>query len=105
MNKQVEKYTKLIKSNTTVLEGNYKVKSLGIFGSVVRSEQTEKSDVDILVEFSEPVGFFLYNDLKYFLNKILQHKVDLVTKRALDQNEERRPGIKDRVLKEVKLVL
>lgn len=44
MNNQVNEYTKLIKSNADVLRSNYKVKNLGIFGSVVRDEQIEKSD-------------------------------------------------------------
>ncbi|MEW6556169.1 MAG: nucleotidyltransferase family protein [Elusimicrobiota bacterium] len=101
MNNQVNEYTKLIKSNTKVLRSNYKVKNLGIFGSVVRNEQTEKSDVDILIEFSESVGLFHFIKLKNFLSTILNHKVDLIQKGALDRNQKKRPGMKERVLKEM----
>ncbi|KUG15588.1 hypothetical protein ASZ90_014735 [hydrocarbon metagenome] len=38
----------------------YFVKKIGVFGSVSRGDQTEGSDIDILVEFSQPVGFFLF---------------------------------------------
>lgn len=60
----------------------------------MRGEQSEVSDVDILVQFCEPVGWeFL--DLKEFLELILGTKVDLVTVNAL------KPQIKDKILKEV----
>ena len=52
------------------------------------------SDIDILVEFSEPVGWE-FIDLKDFLEMILEIKVDLVTKNAL------KPQIRDRILNEV----
>jgi predicted nucleotidyltransferase len=70
------------------------VKEIGIFGSVARSEQTAASDVDVLVEFSEPVGFFAFLDLEDFLTRIFGKKVDLVTKRAL------KLAVKDQILKD-----
>jgi uncharacterized protein len=63
----------------------YHVKSLAIFGSVARDESTEKSDIDILVEF-EPdatVGLFMFIDLKEYLSEILGCEVDLATPRSL----------------------
>ena len=105
MNRQIKKYTNQIKSKADILKTDYKVKSLGIFGSLVRNEYTEKSDIDILVEFNESVGFFLYSDLKYFLNEILSHRVDLITKKALDRNQNRCPGMKEQVTREVIPVL
>lgn len=71
-----------------------KVKTLSIFGSVVKESATEKSDIDILVEFSEPVGFFEFLDVKYFLEDLLGTEVDLVTKDALH------PRLKENILKE-----
>lgn len=76
------------------LREKYKVKEIGIFGSYIRDEQKKKSDVDILVEFYEPVGWE-FIDLGYYLEDILGIKVDLVTPGAL------REKIKDRVLREV----
>ncbi|MEE8358595.1 MAG: nucleotidyltransferase family protein [Candidatus Hydrothermarchaeales archaeon] len=77
-----------------VLSEKFKVKEIGIFGSYVRGEDVKESDVDILVEFSEPVGWE-FIDLKEFLEEILDKEVDLVTVKAL------KPQLKDRILKEV----
>ena len=76
------------------LAEKFKVKELGIFGSFVREEELEDSDVDILVEFSEPIGWEFF-DLKELLVEILGREVDLVTVGGL------RPQLKDRILHEV----
>ena len=77
------------------LEAGYNVKKLGIFGSLVRGEQKKTSDVDILVEFSKPIGFFKFLELEEHLAKLLGAKVDLVSKKAL------KPRIGQHILKEV----
>jgi len=59
------------------------VKSLALFGSGARDEAGSKSDVDLLVEFSEPVGLFRFLDLKAYLENLLGFEVDLVTPDAL----------------------
>lgn len=61
----------------------YHVREMSIFGSYARSEQTGRSDVDILVEFSKPVGFFKFLELEEYLERLLGTKVDLVSKKAL----------------------
>ena len=61
----------------------FKIKKLAVFGSFVRGEQKRDSDVDVLVEFSEPVDFFTFLDLEEYLSKLLRRKVDLVSKKAL----------------------
>jgi predicted nucleotidyltransferase len=77
-----------------ILKEKFKVKEIGIFGSCVRGEESKESDVDILVEFSGPIGWeFL--DLKEFLEEILGKEVDLVTVKALKSQ------LKDKILKEV----
>lgn len=70
------------------------VKSLSLFGSMVRHEARENSDVDILVEFSESVGLFEFIRLKAYLEKLLGMPVDLVTPDAL------KPRLRERILKE-----
>ena len=65
------------------LVSDYKVKSLALFGSVVKKESTEASDVDMLVEFTEPIGFFKFVELEALLSELVHRKVDLVTKNAL----------------------
>ncbi len=92
--KTLEEIEGTIRKYKPVLREKYKVKEIGIFGSYVRGEQSDISDIDVLVEFYEPVGWeFL--DLKEFLESILHVRVDLVTIGAL------KPQIKDRILKEV----
>jgi hypothetical protein len=50
-----------------------------LFGSFARGDQTKNSDIDILVDFKNPIGFFSFSDLKNKLEKKLKRKVDLVT--------------------------
>lgn len=87
--------TDIIQKNMDFLRSEYKVDTMGIFGSVSRGEEKEGSDIDILVEFSKPLGFFKFTELEEFLSKIIGEKVDLVTKKAL------KPVIKNEILKEV----
>lgn len=77
------------------LRRRFKVREIGIFGSIVRGEQRRGSDVDILVEFEEPVGLFKFMDLEEHLSDLLGAKVDLVSKKAL------KPTIGKYILKEV----
>ena len=46
-----------LKEHKPILEERYFVKRIGIFGSYARDEQKQESDVDIIVEFTRPVGF------------------------------------------------
>ena len=71
-----------------------KVKSLSIFGSVARDEADPDSDVDLLVEFSEPVDLFEFVGLKNHLSALLGHEVDLASPRAL------RRQLRDQILQE-----
>ena len=84
-----------LKKQMPVLRERFKVKEIGVFGSFVRGEQKETSDIDILVEFSEPIGLIKYVSLENYLSDILGTKVDLVTKTGL------RKHIEQEVLKEV----
>jgi len=77
------------------LRNEYSVSSIGVFGSFSRGEDKKSSDVDILVEFSEPVGMFKFIELEEYLSKLIGKKVDLVTKNAL------KPAIREEILEEV----
>jgi len=59
------------------------VRSLALFGSVVRNESRPDSDVDILVEFRGRATFDQFMGLKFYLEDLLGHRVDLVTRKAL----------------------
>ena len=87
--------TKQITEELPRLSAQYKIKSLGLFGSYVRNEQHEGSDLDLLVSFSEPPSFLKFIELENYLSNILHTKVDLVMKEAL------KPNIGKRILEEV----
>lgn len=89
--KEIEK---ILKKNKEILEKEYNIKKIGIFGSYSRNEENASSDIDILVEFYETPGWEFY-ELKDFLEELLGKKVDLVTKNAL------RIEMKENILSEV----
>lgn len=72
----------------------YGVKSLTLFGSVARNEARYDSDVDLLVEFNQPVGLFEFIDLKSYLESLLGCPVDLGTLSSL------KPYLQARILEE-----
>ena len=72
----------LLKSRKRTLK-KYGVRSLSVFGSVARNRVRKHSDVDLLVEFNQPVGLFEFARLQIYLEKVLGREVDLVTPQAL----------------------
>ena len=92
----LEKVVNTIKKNEEVIKKKFKVREIGIFGSVVRGEETEKSDIDIVVEFeSGGKNFDNYMELKFFLEELLGASVDLVSKSAIKER------LKSKILEEV----
>jgi predicted nucleotidyltransferase len=77
-----------------ILEEEYHVKSIEIFGSYVRGEQSQKSDLDLLIVFSQPYSLWELLDVKEFLSKKLRLKVDLVPKDSI------KPMLKERITQE-----
>ena len=84
-----------IKSQKNFLKKEYGVKTIGVFGSVVQGKDTIESDVDILVEFETPVGFFEFIKLEDFLSGMLEKKVDLISKKAV------KPAVRKEIFSEV----
>ena len=84
-----------LRDKKPLLMKQYGVNTLGVFGSFVRGEQGENSDVDILVGFNEPIGLLKFVALKNQLSEMLGKDVDLVMKSAL------RSKIGERILEEV----
>lgn len=85
--KTLEEIKRIINSHRKELEEKYKAKSIAVFGSYARGEQTEDSDVDTMVEFSEPVGLKFFG-LADFLEDILGIKVDLATPDGIKPNRK-----------------
>lgn len=85
----------LLHQNSDFLEDAFGVQKLGVFGSYARERALlDVSDVDILVEFSRPIGWEIV-DLHAYLENLLGQKVDLVTVNAL------KPELKSTILSEV----
>ena len=80
--KTLSEIKEILRKHKKELREKYKVKSIAIFGSYARGEQTEESDIDIMVEFYEPIGLKIV-DLKDYLESILNVKVDLITKNSI----------------------
>ena len=85
----------ILKQKNTELTQQFGVKSLLLFGSVARDEATTASDVDLLVEFNRPVGYFGLFALQDYLEKLLGCPVDLGTPDSL------KPYIRERVMGEL----
>ncbi|RYY77717.1 MAG: DNA polymerase subunit beta [Moraxellaceae bacterium] len=66
------------------LERRYHVQTLALFGSVVRDDFNAQSDVDILVDFSQPIGIE-FIDLAEYIEQQLNRRVDLVSRNAIKE--------------------
>ena len=95
--KTLTEIKEILKKHEAELKEGYEIKEIGIFGSYVRGEQKEKSDLDILVEFRSDAKMDLikFVELENYISDLLGTKVDLVMKSAL------KPRIGKHILKEV----
>jgi uncharacterized protein len=93
--KTFDEIKELLKQHKAEVLKEYKVKEIGIFGSIVRNEGRKRSDIDILVEYDELPDLLKLIELERKLQKILKKKVDLVEKSGI------RPELRDRILGEV----
>ncbi len=91
---KVEELKNQIETLKPLLRERFKVETIGVFGSYVRGEQKRKSDLDVLVDFSETPSLFEFVELEDFLSQKLGIKVDLVMRDSL------KPRIRDSILKE-----
>jgi len=76
----------------------YPIRSMGLFGSFVRGEQREDSDLDVLVEFGDEAGLFECAGLQLELSDVLGIKVEVANRAAL------KPRIGQRILAEVRML-
>lgn len=93
--KKLEEIKKVLMEHKKEIKEKYKVKKIAFFGSYVRNKQKKRSDIDILVEFEEGHKTFdNYMELKFYLEEILNLKIDLILKSAIKEE------IKDNILSE-----
>lgn len=88
-----------IRNKTIPVLQRHDVKRAAIFGSFVREEQKEDSDIDILVEFKGDKSLLDLAGLKIELEEVLRRKVDVLTYNSLH------PLLKDKILQEQKVIL
>lgn len=80
---QLESIKSLLIRLKPELSSKYSVSAIGLFGSIVRNDFSSlKSDVDIIVDFSEPIGI-QFIELADFLEEKIKQKVDLVSKNGI----------------------
>jgi len=87
----------VLKQNETKLRRLYGIERIGVFGSIVRGQAGNESDIDLLVEFSEEaeIGLLRFIEIERYLGQLLGRRVDLVEKGAL------KPFLGKKILKEV----
>ncbi len=76
----------------------YHPKRIGVFGSVSRNEDTEKSDVDILYQFKKPITLYDKVKIKEDLENMLKKSVDLVSEKSIN------PEIRKYIIKDLKII-
>lgn len=92
---KIKKIKKILAQHRQNLKEKFQVKEIGVFGSYIKGEENRKSDLDILVEFTEEPGLFDFIELEDYLSQKTGVKVDLVMKSAL------KPMIGRHILNEV----
>ena len=90
INLDTEKITNICEENNVTM--------LGVFGSVARGEDTEQSDIDLLVRFSERKGLLAFVRLERVFSETLGRKVDLLTEAAIS------PYIRDNILNDLQVL-
>lgn len=96
---QMKTHIEEIKQKILPILRRYGVKRVGLFGSCVRGELKEDSDIDILVEIEKDVSLLDFVGIKLELEEVLGRKVDLVEYSTV------KPLLKERILREQVVVL
>ncbi|MBW4630658.1 MAG: nucleotidyltransferase family protein [Iphinoe sp. HA4291-MV1] len=93
--KTLEEIKQILRQSKPLLQEHYQITQLGIFGSYARGEQTEESDVDVLIDYDRAPTLFKLVELRDYLSSAISMKVDIVTQNGLKSR------IRERVLSEV----
>ena len=92
--KSLEEIIAILREHKEELARRFGVHELWVFGSYARGEATPESDLDLLVEFTEPPGLFRFLELERYLSELLEERVELVSRQAL------KPHIGQQILRE-----
>lgn len=94
MSNNLQEIRQSLRQLLPIITERYQVKSIGVFGSFVRQEQRDDSDLDLLVTFVEPPSLLRFIELENYLSDQLGVQVDLVMQDAL------KPAIGRQILQE-----
>lgn len=83
--KFLDKIASELKAVKPELSERFLVDKIGLFGSVTRDDFSDKSDIDIVVDFRQPVGIE-FIDLADYLENMFKRKIDLVSLKGLKRN-------------------
>ena len=84
----------MILDNQESIRG-FGIAKIGLFGSFVRNEQNEGSDIDLIVQFEQGKKSYLkFINLSDYLEKLFDEKVDLLTEKSIS------PFMKPKIKKE-----
>jgi len=81
--KNIQEILQILKNEMPSLSKKYQIKSLSVFGSYVRDEQNQNSDLDILVSFNEIPSLLEFMQLENYLSDLIGIQVDLVMEKSL----------------------
>lgn len=95
MKQNKEKILNTLKRLKDELNTTCKVKKIGLFGSFIKNEQKENSDIDLLVEFEDDADLFHFVGLSRYLEEVFKSKVDVISKLAIKEE------LKQQILEEV----
>ena len=96
--KSLDELITKLKDMLPFLSKKYQIQTLEVFGSYVRGDEKEGSDLDLLVTFTQVPSLFRFIEIENFLSDKLEIKVDLVMKDSL------KPAIGKRILEEAQAV-
>jgi predicted nucleotidyltransferase len=98
-NEKMKKNIDKIKTKIIKILKKYNIKKAGLFGSYIRGEQKESSDIDILIQPAKDMSLLDISGLKIELKNVLGKKVDIISYKYIH------PYLKDRILKnEIKII-
>ena len=88
--KNLDQIKAVLSQDKPIIQKKYHVSELGIFGSYVRGEQKEDSDIDVLIDYTEAPSLLELLDLEFYLSDLLGIKADVVTKKGLKSRYRKR---------------
>ncbi len=91
-------FARILQEHMPELEREYGVASLALFGSYVRGEEREDSDLDVLVELSRPMGMLAFTALGDYLSQLVGKEVDLTTTCSVSERNSGRYMLQEAVL-------